>query len=430
MRLTLLYGGLFLLSGAALLAITYLLVVNATSGFIFSTQFDHGHGHATIASGNTNHHPSVVARENRAPARTGQPAAPHPTSAGHGLSVSELQAESDRQHARELHQLLLNSAIALAGMTLISILLGWIVAGRVLRPLRTITTTTREISAKNLHQRLALNGPEDELKDLADTIDALLARLDGSFQAQRAFVANASHELRTPLALSRAMLSFALTDPELTLDSLKATCDDVLEAGTDHERLIDSLLTLADSQQDLEHHEIFDLAPIAQNVIETSQRHATPGGPTIDAAFSPAPVAGDPRLARTLLANLVENALRYNVPNGRVNITLSTGGQHTTLTVDNTGPQVPPDEIDRLLQPFRRLAPDRGNNNDGHGLGLSIVAAIATAHDATLTIQPRPDGGLHITIEFPAVSTDHKNAPPTRYPAPARTTVTPDPAQR
>jgi signal transduction histidine kinase len=206
------------------------------------------------------------------------------------------------------------------------------------------------------------------------------------------------------------MLSFALADPELTFDQLKATCADVLDAGTDQEQLIEALLTLAESQHDLEHHETFDLAEMAHEVIETQQHRASDQHVTIDAALSPAPVFGDPRLARTLLTNLLENALRYNIPNGRVNITLSTPGQRTALTVANTGPHVPADQIDRLLQPFRRLAPDRGNN-DGHGLGLSIVAAIATAHDATLNIQPRSDGGLHITIKFPAVSTDHANAP-------------------
>jgi signal transduction histidine kinase len=397
--LTVLYGGLFLACGAALLAITYVLVAQATvrAGYV----------HSVVRGG------GVGVR----------PLHGHRYSFGEAVLASVVRG----QRISDLHQLVIWSGIALA---IIAAGLGWIVAGRVLRPLRTITTTAREISAKNLHRRLALEGPGDELKDLGDTIDALLARLDGSFQAQRAFVANASHELRTPLALSRAMLSFALTDPELTLDSLKATCEDVLGAGTDHEQLIEALLTLAKSQQDLEHHETFDLAEIARDVIQTHQHHATDQQITIDVALSPAPVSGDPRLARTLLTNLLENALRYNVPHGRVNITLNALGQRTTLTINNTGPPVPADQIDRLLQPFRRLTPDRGNNNDGHGLGLSIVAAIATAHDATLNIRPRPHGGLHITIEFPTVSTDHENTPPGSEPAPARTTTKPATAQR
>jgi signal transduction histidine kinase len=268
------------------------------------------------------------------------------------------------------------------------------------------------ISARNLHQRLALGGPADELKDLSATIDDLLTRLERSFQAQRAFVANASHELRTPLALSRAMLSFALTDPELTLESLKATCQDVLDAGTDHEQLIEALLTLARSQQDLEHRETFDLAAITRDVITNQQRNAADQQVAIDAALSPAPVSGDPLLARTLLTNLVDNALRYNVPHGRVNVTLSTPGGRAALTISNSGPEIRADQVDRLLQPFRRLTPDRGHDNDGHGLGLSIVAAIATAHNATLSIRPRLGGGLHVKIEFPAVYGDDEKAPP------------------
>ena len=380
MRLTLLYGGLFLACGAALLAITYVLVAHATvrAGYVRTVS---GRAAPPLADG---HRPPAWLR----------------SASGQAVVTSIVRG----QRISDLHQLVIWSGIALAIMAIIAAGLGWIVAGRVLRPLRTITATTREISANNLHQRLALEGPEDELKDLGDTIDALLARLEGSFQAQRAFVANASHELRTPLALSRAMLSFALADPGLTLDSLKATCEDVLDTGADQEQLIDALLALARSHQDLEHHETFDLAEIARDVIQAHQHHAADRQVAIDAALSLALVSGDPRLARTLLTNLLENALRYNVPHGRVNITLSTRGQRTTLTINNTGPHIPAEQIDRLLQPFRRLTPDRSNNNDGHGLGLSIVAAIATAHDATLNIKPRPDGGLHITIQFPAVA--------------------------
>ena len=403
MRLTLLYGGLFLASGAALLAITYLLVEHASVTNYGRTSIIRlgagprvGHGHGFLS-------------------------ARLPTASGQGVVASAVHG----QRISDLHQLVIWSGIALAIMAILSAGLGWIVAGRVLRPLRTISTTTREISARNLHRRLALEGPEDELKDLGDTIDALLARLEGSFQAQRAFVANASHELRTPLALTRAMLSFALADPELTLDSLKATCQDVLDTGTDQEQLLGALLTLAESQQDLEQHETFDLAEIAREVVEAHQLEAADRQVRIDAAISPAPVAGDPRLARTLLTNLLENALHYNVPQGRVNVTLKTRAQHTTLTITNTGPHVPADEIDRLLQPFRRLTPDRANTNDGHGLGLSIVAAIATSHDATLDVLARTAGGLHVTIDFPAISADRENAPPApRGPTAATSSVT------
>jgi signal transduction histidine kinase len=394
MRLTVLYGGLFLVCGAALLAITYVLVAHATvrTGYVRTVVRGGGGSHLKPAHG-------------------------HRYAFGESVVASAVRG----QRISDLHQLVIWSGIALAIMAIIASALGWIVAGHVLAPLRTITTTTREISAKNLHRRLGLEGPGDELKDLGDTIDALLARLDGSFQAQRAFVANASHELRTPLALSRAMLSFALTDPELTLDSLKAAVQEALDAGTDQEQLIDALLTLAQSQQNIEHHQTFDLAEITRDAITSHRHRAVERQVTVDASVAAASVSGDPRLARTLLSNLLENALHYNVPNGRVNLTLQTSGETVTLTIINTGPHVPADQIDRLLQPFRRLAPDRGND-DGHGLGLSIVAAIAAAHDATLDIKPRPEGGLHITIEFPAVPTTDEIPPPAPEPAPTSTT--------
>ena len=394
MRLTVLYGGLFLVCGAALLAITYVLVAHATvrTGYVRTVVRSGGGSHLRPVHGSR-------------------------YSIGESVVASAVRG----QRISDLHQLLIWSGIALALMAVIASALGWIVAGRVLRPLRTITTTTREISAKNLHRRLALEGPGDELKELGDTIDALLARLDGSFQAQRAFVANASHELRTPLALSRATLSFALTDPDLTLDSLKAAVQEALDAGSDQEQLIDALLTLAQSQQDIEHHQTFDLTEITRDAIDSHRHRAAERQVTVDASLAAASVSGDPRLARTLLSNLLENALRYNVPDGRVDVTLHASAGKAILTVTNTGPHVAADQIDRLLQPFRRLAPDRGND-DGHGLGLSIVAAIAAAHDATLNVKPRTDGGLLVTIEFPAVHTTQEVGPSAPEPAPASTT--------
>ena len=399
LRLTLLYGGLFLLSGAVLLAITYLLVVGATSGFIFSTQTDHGRGHATIATGVHHGHPLVVvgafAGRRRGPTNGAKGRA-----SSRAQSVSRLQAQAERQHSDELHELLVQSGIALAGMAVVSIVLGWIVAGRALRPLRTITRTAREISASNLHRRLELDGPDDELKDLGDTIDGLLARLEASFRAQRAFVANASHELRTPLALTRAMLQFALADPELTLDSLKATCAEVLSAGVDHEQLLEALLTLARGQQGIERPTAFDLAPIAEAVVEAHRGQAADHQLTLDCDFEPAAVAGDPRLAERLIDNLIDNAVRHNIPGGTVRATLTASSAGSILAVTNTGLRVAPDQIARLLQPFRRLAPDRATDAPGHGLGLSIVAAIAGAHGAALDIQGNPDGGMAVAVVF------------------------------
>jgi signal transduction histidine kinase len=400
LRLTLLYGGLFLLSGAALLGITYVLVVHNTKGFVFT-------GQNGLSA-------SIFRSPLRPPSPGERPRVQQFDDRGHRLvtltpqkaramdrQARLLEAQSSRQHASELHQLLIQSGIALASMAVLSMGLGWIVAGRVLRPLRTITTAARDISASNLHRRLALTGPNDELKALGDTFDELLARLERAFRAQRRFVANASHELRTPLAVSRAMLQVALVDPDLTLDSLRATCEEVLDAGKEHEQLIEALLMLARSQRGLDHRQEFDLASIVHEVVEAHQQHATAQGVTVDCALSTAPISGDSRLAQRLVSNLVENALRYNTRGGLVRVMVNSGGEHATLTVANTGPVIPAEQIDRLLQPFHRLGADRASEDDGHGLGLSIVAAIATAHDATLTIRPQADGGLHVKATFP-----------------------------
>ena len=419
LRLTLLYGGLFLLSGAALLAITYLLVVNATSGFIFSTQTDHGHGHATIGISIPRHaHPLFAGSLSKRPGARAKG-----RRSNHAQSVTQLQAQADRQHSSELHQLLIQSGIALAGMAVASILLGWIVAGRALRPLRTITETTREISATNLHRRLALRGPDDELKDLGDTIDALLARLEDSFRAQRAFVANASHELRTPLALTRAMLQFALADPQLTFEELKATCAEVLDAGAEHEQLIEALLTLAKSQQGIEHRETFDLAAIVEEAIDPHRQQAAERDVTTHATLNPTSASGDPRLVRRLVSNLLENALHYNVPHGHIRVLLNPSPGRATLTVANTGPRVPADQIQRLTQPFQRLTPDRTTGAHGHGLGLSIVAAITAAHDANLDIQPNPAGGLLVAVTFPIPRPSKRARPHSATPATVATST-------
>jgi signal transduction histidine kinase len=379
LRLTLLYGGLFLACGAALLTITYVLVAHATvrPGYV-----------RTVGGGSVG-------------LRVGQ---------GHRALSSTLRSATGRavltsivrgQRISDLHQLVIWSGIALAIMAIIAAGLGWIVAGRALRPLRTITAATREISATNLHRRLALEAPNDELKDLGDTIDALLARLEHSFQAQRAFVANASHELRTPLTLSRAMLQFALADPNLTLESLKAACDDALDAGAEHEQLLDALLTLAQSQQQIERHEPFDIAPLVQDVIEARRSLAATHGVTIHAALHDATIYGDSRLTRQLIGNLLDNALLHNHSGGEARVTVAADARRTTLTVQNTGPSVAADQIDRLTQPFRRLTTDRTTGAPGHGLGLSIVAAIAAAHHATLDIRPNDAGGLHVRVSFP-----------------------------
>jgi signal transduction histidine kinase len=398
LRLTLLYGLLFLLSGAALLAITYVLVVHNTSGFVFTSQ----RGAAAGAVINTS-----------APPRHGQQGEQTVQTSGRGLhnltpqqaraQARQLQAEANRQHAEVLNQLLVQSAIALAAMALLSIALGWIVAGRVLRPLRTITTAARDISATNLHERLALDGPNDELKELGDTFDALLTRLEAAFQAQRRFAANASHELRTPLARQRTLVQVALADPHGTIESLRSAHERVLASEEQLERLIEALLTLSRGQAGLDTQAPLDLAAITRQVLLTQRPEAKHRGIEARSELSPAAASGDPRLVERLVTNLVDNALRHNMRGGRVEITTHTASGHAVLTAANSGPVIPAAAVDQLLEPFKRLGAERTAHRDGVGLGLglSIVKAIADAHHATLTIHPRPAGGLHIQVRFP-----------------------------
>ena len=365
LRLTLLYGLLFLLCGTGLLAITYLLVRHALASPIRAS----GGGFA--------HHPTAgIVRA--------------PTASG-------LQA----QQSADLHQLLVQSGIALAIMAVVSMLLGWLVAGRVLKPLRTMTATTRRISEQSLHQRLGLAGPSDELKDLGDTIDGLLTRLEAAFESQRRFVANASHELRTPLMLTQTMLQVALADPELSLGSLRATCEEVIASGRDQAQLIEALLTLARSQQGLNHRESVDLDAITAGVLQDAEAAASAAGLTIHATIDRAVVAGDERLLRALVLNLVNNAIRHNKPDGSIELLVTTHAGQPLMKVSNTGSPVAADQIDRLLQPFQRLDGRRGSDRDGFGLGLSIVAAVAQGHAARLTIAPRLPGGMIVELAFP-----------------------------
>jgi signal transduction histidine kinase len=393
LRLTLLYGGLFLASGAVLLTITYLLVVSATSGFIFNGP--HGLGGAMVTRGSPNGAPLGQLQVD-----TRGPGPAHLTAQQLKAQAHQLQTEADQQHAGVLHQLLVQSGIALAAMALASIALGWVVAGRVLRPLRTITTAARDISATNLHRRLALDGPNDELKELGDTIDALLARLDASFQSQRRFVANASHELRTPLARQRTLAQVALADPDATAETLRTAHERVLASGAQQERLIDALLMLARGQAGLQRTGPVDLAPLTNQILLTRRPEAAAQGLDVHAELSPASTAGDSRLIERLAANLIDNAIRHNVPNGRVEVATWTTADDVVLSVLNTGPVLQAAAVDQLFQPFTRLGADRAARRDGFGLGLSIVEAIADAHDATIGVHPQPNGGLRIAVHF------------------------------
>jgi signal transduction histidine kinase len=300
-----------------------------------------------------------------------------------------------------LPDVLLYSGIALAVLAVTSIALGWLVADRALRPLRVITAAARATSASNLGERLSLAGSYDEFRELGDTLDGLFARLEAAFDSQRHFVANASHELRTPLAAERTVLQVALADPDASAESLRAACQQLLELGQQQERLIDALLTLASSQRGLRNQEPFDLAEVTAQIVAGRRQEAAALGVRMETRLAPAIVSGDPSLAQSLVANLVDNAVRHNVADGQVRVTTTTRADLPCLSISNSGPVVPPGEVNRLFEPFRQLDSERTRHGAGHGLGLAIVSAVASAHGAHLEVRARPDGGLDVAVTFP-----------------------------
>ena len=293
---------------------------------------------------------------------------------------------------------------AVAIMAVFSLAAGWLIAGRFVRPLRAIITTARDISASNLHRRLGVRGRGDEFTELGETLDDLFGRLEASFQAQRHFIANASHELRTPLSAGRALLQVALADPEPTVETLRATCEELVELGDQQERLIAALLTLASSQRGIGQLECLDLADIAGDALLARQEEAERHGIHLRAALAAAPVTADPSLAESLVANLLDNAIRHNLPGGQAEISTALTTAGAVITVSNTGTLIPPDAVQDLFQPFRQLGTQRTRRGEGHGLGLAIVRAIADAHGAALTARARPAGGLDIEVTFPLTS--------------------------
>ncbi|HEY3871898.1 MAG TPA: HAMP domain-containing sensor histidine kinase [Actinocrinis sp.] len=397
-RLALVGGALFLASGAVLLAITYFLV-----GTTFPAQTVRqlvagpgSPGTGTVVSGVIQNSSGVIESGGGQPGSRSDATAMTGTASASGktLLVSQLRTE-------ELNHLLIVCSEALGLMAVLSVALGWILAGRALRPLRVVTAATRRISEDSLHRRLAVSGPRDELKDLADTIDGLLGRLEAAFDAQRRFIANASHELRTPLTVGRTLLEMVLGDPDASIESFRSVCADVLESEFEQERLIEALLTLARGQRGLDRREPVDLAEIGAAALRTREPAAEAKGLTVRAALRPAPCSGDPQLMGRLLANLVDNAIRHNTADGWIELATGTRDGRATLAVRNSGPVVPPAEVDRLFLPFQRLDGAR-THQEGHGLGLSIVQAIADAHGAELHAEPEPAGGLRIEVTLPA----------------------------
>jgi signal transduction histidine kinase len=389
LRLAVLYGGVFMITGTLLLALLFLTVRSSTHGSVVSAQSavaklvePHVHVHLSSPEGTL-----TVTPEKLEVQRAHEQA--------HQLGALAVNVNNN-----DLHQLLLFSLVALAIMVAASMALGWAIAGRVLRPLQVITAAARELSASTLHERLALGGPNDELRELGDTFDQLLARLEASFEAQRQFVANASHELRTPLTLERAIIEVTLADPAASAPSLRAACERVLAIGEQQERMIDSLLTLARSERGLERREPVLLHAIAREVLDDRREQIGRRGLKLDAKLDSAPTSGDPRLLERLAANLIDNAIEHNAPDGWITVTTALEAGDAVLTVANSGPVIATEEIERLRRPFNRLGTARTGHGDGHGLGLSIVEAIATAHRATLTVRPQPAGGLWAQVRL------------------------------
>jgi signal transduction histidine kinase len=312
------------------------------------------------------------------------------------------------------HSVSVFSLIVLAVIGLLSLALGWWIAGRNLRPLRAIISTARDISARNLNERLGLVGPRDEFTELGETLDGLFGRLEASFEAQRRFVANASHELRTPLTAERSLLQVALADPDATEQTLRAACQEVLVLGGQQERLIEALLTLSCSERGVERWDPFDLAEVAARVVLDRRNEARRRGIHVETTLTAASVTGDPSLTESLVANLVDNALGHNLPAGRAEISTAITAGQVVLSVSNTGPVIPPDDVDRLFQPFQRLEGERIRHAAGYGLGLAIVRAIADAHGATLNASARPAGGLDIEVCFPIRQDSRRVASPVR----------------
>ncbi|MGH3808743.1 MAG: sensor histidine kinase [Pseudonocardiaceae bacterium] len=385
-RLTLLYAGAFFLAGAALVTVMYFFLGQALDRQV------------TARVGITEHLPESATTE------------PVSQEAAHAAQDA-LRAQFERDRDDTLNTMLVASLIALGGVGVIAGGFGWFLAGRALRPLQKITSTARRVADRSLHERIALGGPHDEIKELADTFDAMLERLDHSFDSQRRFVANASHELRTPLAINRTLIEVALDNPQAS-ESLRQLGANLLPVNQRHERLIDGLLTLASSEQGVIEPTPVDLADIARHITTESQGAAQNAGVDIRTHMQPAPVAGDPVLLERLTQNLVDNAIRYNLPqHGWITVTTGVVDDNVHLTVENSGPPVPPYEVPSLFEPFRRLPTTerladsaKTSISRGAGLGLSIVQSVAHAHGGDVRASPREDGGLTVRVRIPAVS--------------------------
>jgi len=383
-RVALACAGLFLVTGGALVPATYTLVRHSLPSTAVAVPDKALMRTCTTAQLNGTLVPAQVARCKRA------------------FAVAA-RFGSASQRAQDLHELLSGSLIGLGAATVVAGLLGWLVGKRVLFPLKRVTGAARRASQEHLDERIHLEGPHDELKELADTFDDMLDRLDRAFVSQRRFVANASHELRTPITSVRTLIDVAMAKPTRTAEQLETLVAGVRKAIGQSEAIIDGLLTLARSDRGLRARELVDLEAAAQDAIDQAGMSARASNIAIDADLLPAPALGDRVLVERLAANLVDNAVRYNLPNGSVRIETGTKDGHAYLSVTNTGPVVPQTKLPSLFEAFTRLD-ERVNNGQGAGLGLCIVASVVSAHNGVLQADAPPDGGLKVTVRL--VGTD------------------------
>jgi signal transduction histidine kinase len=383
LRLALLYGGVFLITGAGLLTIGYLLVRN-------NLQTRHTLSVSLDRLGLGSYKGQVLAR----------------ALGGHEAKL--VRAVQDQLVSQTLHRLLWEYIGALVATTMIAITTGWLLAGRALRPLREITATARRVSGENLGERIGLTGPHDELRELADTFDGMLGRLDAAFSSQRHFVANASHELRTPLAIMRTEIDVALADPEASGEELRAMGEAVREMVDRSERLIAGLLVLARSQAAGGPEEPVDLAALAGDCITDLHARAVEAEVDVHDDLEPAWTSGEPALLERLVANLLDNGIHHNQHHGYLDVSTRARDGQVLLRVRNGGEPIDPVMASQLTQPFRRL--DR--RGQGFGLGLSIVRSVADAHGGTTTVTALRAGGLEVVVSLPALSAAPRGAGP------------------
>lgn len=380
-RLTMYYGGMFLVAGLIMVLVMYLFVDQAFNSL--------GFPRIRANSG-------INIRVYSSPDAEGQLI--------DGSQINAwIQHVQDQEVSAALHTLVLKAVSALIALLILSVLFGYAMAGRVLSPIGRITRTARQVAGSDLHRRIKLDGPDDELKELADTFDSMLDRLDRSFESQRTFVANASHELRTPLAISRTLLEVHLSDPGVSPE-LQQLGRSLLATNLRSEQLVEGLLLLARSENELTERKPVDLAEVARQAVEQTRGDAEAGGVRLRATLQPAVVAGNGVLLERIALNLIQNAVKYNLPEGGW-VDVSAGpaaGGAGELVVANSGPVVPGYELEQMFEPFRRgKGRERTRSDRGVGLGLSIVRSVVRAHGGSIEAVSRTDGGLVMRVRIP-----------------------------